>query len=151
MRDLEQGLEILMYAQLEHHRLRELVQAVKNMLSEIEFDANDRRGRRLVAARLQALRQELAGHFQLENEDGYLEEAVCRVPRLTRRVCYLREKHAPMLADLDQIIRDMDQGIEKDVHWRFDRFAHALWLLEAAENRVMAEAFGTSISGEEEV
>jgi hemerythrin len=86
----------------------------------------------------------LAAHFSEEEAGGLLEEAVCRLPRLSKEAMTLERQHAPLLEELKRIVccvEKSDDLMEKDVSARFREFVNELRQHERAENHLAAEAF----------
>lgn len=148
MRDLDEGMTILQHLCLEHRHINEVVCATRQLLAEaIEEEARSL-GREKVLQALKDLRRLLVRHFQEEEDDGYMEEALVRLPRLTEQVAALHRQHAGMLKELEAIIELARDKTTKAIRGRFQEFARRLLEHEAGENRVMAEAFGTDYSNE---
>jgi chromosome segregation ATPase len=58
---------------------------------------------------LRALRLRIQEHFQEEESDGCLEEAVSRCPSLAAEFAQLMQEHKRLLQALDALIRDCDE------------------------------------------
>jgi hypothetical protein len=88
----------------------------------------------------------LQAHFEEEAAGGLLEEAVCRLPRLSKEAMSLERQHVPLLEELHRIVSCVEkcqalQVHEKDLSARFREFANELKLHERSENHLAAEAF----------
>lgn len=148
MRDLNEGMMILQHLYLEHRHINEVVCATRELLDEAVEDRAASLARENVLQALKDLRRLLVRHFQEEEDDGYMEEALIRLPRLSEQVAALHRQHAGLLAQLKAII-DLSRDKPADVTREpFQAFARELLDHEAGENRVMAEAFGTDFFDE---
>jgi len=100
---------------------------------------------REAAAKLQHLRDHLAAHFAQEEEGGYLEEALSRVPRLGPQAAVLERQHAPLLASLNSLVQRACETREVIEGWSqlaadFRGFVKSLLEHEIAENRIVQAA-----------
>jgi hypothetical protein len=89
----------------------------------------------------------LKQHFAEEEAGGVLEEAASRLPRLAAEADAVEKQHEPLLRQLEQTVRqargeDGKGSSGRDLADSFARFAYALRVHEAAENRIAEEAFG---------
>ncbi|QDU98869.1 hypothetical protein [Lignipirellula cremea] len=96
---------------------------------------------------LEDLRTELMRHFQQEEEGGCLEKALCRCPSLGEEVREIEAEHPRLLHDLDQLIESTQNpwnGVEASrIAKAFENLAQRIRNHEAAENRILVQAFGT--------
>jgi iron-sulfur cluster repair protein YtfE (RIC family) len=100
--------------------------------------------------RLTALRAYLARHFSQEEQGGYLEESLARMPRLSRAVQDVLTEHPALLAKLDGLLERLaarDIGCEA---WRqagrdFEAFASHLLAHERNENAVLQEGYNEDL------
>jgi hypothetical protein len=100
-----------------------------------------------VRARLGALRERVAKHFRLEEQNGYMDVVRKRQPRLERAVLHLAAEHAELLRTLDTVIRESVGATELDARLR-DKIA--VWVErfhshEDRENRLIEDAFDLDI------
>jgi hemerythrin-like domain-containing protein len=96
---------------------------------------------------LVSFRMELAEHIRQEDDNGCLEEAVCRCPSLGPRVAQLQGEHLELLKSLDALLGGLGRGAEfaaADVASALGELAVTLRRHEAMENEVLASAFGLS-------
>jgi hemerythrin len=119
-------------------------------VQEVERDlmaASAARHAERIVRDLGRLREELARHFEMEEAGGCLEDAACRCPRLSGEIARLEREHPLMLRMLDRLVERAatgDIGCETDDFVEaFRRLVKSLHAHEAAENHVMAEAFGS--------
>ena len=107
-----------------------------------------------MARSLEAIRAELAHHFQSEEQGGCLEEAVARCPQVAADVEKTEREHDALLERVDELIarcqttavpsaakaQALDQELRQVVR---DLRRH-----EAEENRIMQRGFSVCLEGE---
>jgi hypothetical protein len=96
--------------------------------------------------RLTTLRDQLARHFAQEEQGGFLEESLNRMPRLNHRVKAVLADHPSLLAELDSLIERLSRPDIRQVSWEqahrdFDAFAQHLVAHERNENAVVQEGY----------
>jgi hypothetical protein len=148
MRDLDEGEVYLEHLRLEHRHLHQAIANTQEMLLEVLGEGAVNGRREVIVERLSDLRTQLAAHFAREEEGGYLEEAVIRVPRMTPELLRLEREHPSLLAELDELIRKAATIAPGKTMTGFREFQRRLTAHENAENRVMAEGFGCNCSDE---
>jgi hypothetical protein len=95
---------------------------------------------------LRHLRKTLQVHFEEEEAGGVLEEAICRLPRLTAEWHVLELQHGGLLDKLDGVIEMVEnqgfsgRGAEQIMHC-FHAFAEMLYDHEMAETRLLEAGF----------
>jgi hypothetical protein len=95
------------------------------------------------AAQLGTLRQHLARHFAQEERGGFMEESLCRMPRLA-------EAARGVLADLDGLLERLAARDSGGEAWRqaghdFEAFASRLLAHERNENAVVQEGYNEDL------
>ncbi len=143
MRDFSECQPFLVHLRSEHERLHADVREVERALAA----RSDPVALLKVLESLAALRDELVRHFEEEERGGCIEEAVCRCPRLTREATSVEREHPELLQRLCHLIERVggsDSGIDEQSVEDFQQFARSLNAHEAAENRILNEAFGYS-------
>lgn len=156
MKDYQDTLAFAVHLRAEHRRLHELLRGIetgwpargKRVLSESQTPP--------VIDGLEALREELARHFAQEEQGGCLEEAVCRCPSLTQEANQVEREHPLLLERLEGIIVRARSGLRtadvaRETKQDFKKFARQLHAHEAAENRILASAFGTHVEEHEAI
>jgi hypothetical protein len=128
-----------------HRELHRGVEAVEKGISAA-LPANDVAAWCDLPKLLQELRAHLKQHFAEEDEGGVLEEALSRLPRLAPEFSVVERQHAPLLRQMDELAQKAQNGGLTLDQWRsladeFGRFVYALRAHEAAENRIVDEAF----------
>lgn len=153
MRDCEICRPYVEHLRAEHRRLHGLLGSVRAALSEYDGTEGDRAF--VSAARsLNSLRQELQHHFSDEETGGCLDEAVSFCPRLSAEMNRIEEEHPEILASIDRLLGQFRAGPATTARWRaIERQLHDLFQTiqehEAAENRLLLEAFGVSVNGDD--
>lgn len=92
------------------------------------------------------LRDRLAQHFEQEEQGGYLEEAVVRVPQLASQALQLQRQHAEFLQAAGAMLEHARSTEAAPLVWAnlktdYVLFAKKLNAHEAAENALLARAF----------
>jgi hypothetical protein len=106
---------------------------------------DERRGE-AVRKMLTGLRDHLRSHFEQEEGEGFIEESVTRVPRLSPAARQVLAEHPRLLAEIDALLERLPAGdISRDV-WReasrgFAAFADHLLAHERSENAVVQEGY----------
>lgn len=134
----EEFLAYLTHLRAEHRELDERLRRI-----EREWTSEPTKAIRQLIRDLQALRRDLAHHFEEEDSGGCLEEAVSRQPSLGHEVDRLGREHPELLAKLDQLIDTLTKPDEAKEECL--RFAELLHDHEAAEDRILEESFGIDL------
>jgi hypothetical protein len=150
MRDFNDCKAIVEHLSTEHAQLQRAVQTI-----ESELHAHEKRDPGLIRDALVQLRNTLVHHFEEEESGGCLEEAACRCPSLAHEVTIIEREHPDILKLLDQLVaratRGSDGCTNADFVESFARFAKTMRTHEAAETRILEQAFGTVIANGNEV
>jgi len=93
---------ILGHLLAEHRELFTLLHNVRSTLAEPGERTAERQ--QALTAAVEFLRGHLHDHFKQEEGEGFLEEAVTRVPRLSSSAMSIKGEHQTLLAQLDRII-----------------------------------------------
>lgn len=137
----------------EHARLHQAVEAIHHLLDAKQGTAIDCAAVHEVTAAIVALRHDLQAHFEREEQGGYLEEAMTRVPDLTPQANQLQKQHAEFLQLAERMVADAQCGDQPAGVWQrlladYALFAKQLLAHEAAENRLLGRAFNEDMSGD---
>jgi hypothetical protein len=102
------------------------------------------------AAQLGTLRQHLARHFAQEERGGFMEESLCRMPRLAEAARGVLAEHPALLADLDGLLERLAARDSGGEAWRqaghdFEAFASRLLAHERNENAVVQEGYNEDL------
>ena len=132
----------------EHRELFQLISQAKSAFNDSGRPLSKRR--EFALATIETLRTHLADHFAQEEEGGFLEEAVTRVPRLGRRMEEILRQHPPLLAELDSLTAALaDSHLTaadwKDVAQQFETFVGHLQAHERSENAVVQEGYNEDL------
>jgi iron-sulfur cluster repair protein YtfE (RIC family) len=148
--DSQEYLAYITHIRAEHKRLREYLHLIEQQwtLHHQRPPAADAASE--VLNSLQALRAELAHHFEEEESGGCLEEAVSHQPSLSHEATRLEHKHPELLGQLDRLIErfralSRPGGSTDKIKQEFRRFAEQLHDHEAAENRILEQSFGIEV------
>lgn len=92
---------------------------------------------------LQALREQVGRHFAIEDEGGFLEEAIARCPGVAAAVTPLLAQHPELLSELDRLLDELTGGGPHDEWQRaFNQFIDRLLDHEQKECEIVGRAFG---------
>ena len=133
---------VLGHILVQHRDLHRLVQTVREALGPPR-----RAGAVRDAAR--ALRDHLAVHFAQEEQGGFMEEAIARIPRLSAAVTRVLRDHPDLLAELDRLIESLPVS-DSAAAWAiaasdFDAFIDHLYAHERNENAVVQEGYNEDL------
>jgi len=139
---------ILGHILAEHRAFHEELSAARAAFTSA--DRSEASGVRAAHACLATLREHLARHFAQEEQGGYLEESLNRVPRLSPAVKAVLADHPALLAELDGLIErlsrpDIPQSSWEQAHRDFDAFAQHLVAHERNENAVVQEGYNEDL------
>lgn len=137
----------------DHARLHQAVEAIHQLLEATEDAAIDCHAVQTVTTAIIALRHDLREHFEREEQGGYLEEAVTRVPELVPQANQLQKQHAEFLRLAEEMVADAQCGDQPVGVWNrlkddYTRFAKQLLAHESAENRLLERAFNEDLGGD---
>lgn len=99
---------------------------------------------------LRGLRDHLAEHFAKEEQGGFLEESVARMPRLGCAVAAIMKQHPVLLAELDKVLVALSSSGDQADSWRqagrdFEAFATHMLAHERSENAVLQEGYNEDL------
>lgn len=136
-------------ARNEHRELHGAVESIRRLLDETNAADVTAAQVNEAAAAIIALRERLSQHFQQEEEGGYLEEAIVRVPTLAPQASQLQKQHGEFLVTADAMLAHARGSAPPTSIWRelktdYERFAKRLQAHEAAEDALLGRAFNES-------
>lgn len=140
----------VMHMRQEHRRLDESLLRVEEQWARLITLADSVATLSQIVPILQALRAELAHHFEQEEAGGCLEEAVARSPHLSHEAARIEQEHGGLLKQVDHLLSELEQAAKRNLSLdlstaAFQQFAKELRAHEAAENRVLEESFGMEV------
>ncbi|MEI6257637.1 MAG: hemerythrin domain-containing protein [Planctomycetota bacterium] len=139
---------ILSHVLGEHRDLFRLMSCVRSAFAEADELTLGRCA--CVLESLHHLRDHLHDHFAQEEKGGFLEEAICRVPRLSAAVQSIISQHPGLLAQLDELINALDASSEPTPAWSraghaFETFSEHMTAHERAENAAVQEGYNEDL------
>jgi iron-sulfur cluster repair protein YtfE (RIC family) len=139
---------ILGHVLAEHRDLFHLLLSVRSALANAGPPTTDRRSE--VLDSMHHLRDHLADHFAKEEQGGFLEEAVARIPRLSAAVQSILGQHPLLLANLDRVIEDLeaspaDSGAWARANHDFEAFSARMTAHERSENAVVQSGYNEDL------
>lgn len=141
---------ILGHVLAQHRELHTLVSAVHARFEEADADRAATGWAAALRQPLQALRDHLHAHFQAEEQGGFIEESLARMPRLAAAAKGVLAEHPRLLEELDLLIEslpgaDISRLQRADLEAGFDRFCHHLLTHERNENAVVQEGYNEDL------
>jgi hypothetical protein len=96
--------------------------------------------------KLTVFNQQMRAHFDMEEEGGYLEEAVARLPVLSHNADKLIAEHAALRMAIDGVVKRLADVRDSIAEWNacreeFKRFSEQIATHEANENWLLHEGF----------
>ena len=132
----------------EHRELFCQMMAVRSALADKGTLSPDRVDAMLAA--LHALRDHLRCHFEQEEQGGFLEESIARMPRLGPAAAAIMKQHPALLAELDALITLLSAGAVSAATWEqvgrsYECFAAHMQAHERSENAVVQEGYNEDL------
>lgn len=133
-------------ARSEHRELHAVIERIHRELENTrEINASSERIAE-VTTLIVDLRDRLARHFQQEENGGYLEEAIVRMPHTAPQAMALQRQHGEFLATANTMLDHARSTEAAPLVWStlktdYDLFAKRLNAHEAAENALLSRAF----------
>jgi hypothetical protein len=138
---------ILGHVLAEHRELFTRMQGLKTA-----FTAPPPNAARAAAARaaLADLREHLRVHFEQEEQGGFLEESIARMPRLAPAATAIMRQHPALLAELDALIELLESGDISAETWAragraYEHFSTTMQAHERSENAVVQEGYNEDL------
>jgi DUF1680 family protein len=102
-------------------------------------------------ARLDQIHQHLKDHFQLEEQDGYMDAVLKRDPHRERTVAELLQEHHEMGETLEVLVKEAGAatGLDKSFGDRVRTWIHRVRDHESRENLLVQEVFNMDIAAED--
>ena len=134
----------------EHHDLHRNIEEIGSLL---ETTAARDASTELVGqalARVKGLCSMLRQHFAQEEEGGYLEEAIARLPSLAPQAAILQKQHAEFIETANKLIAAAEGASTPAGQWQamqegFRMCSKKLLAHEAAENAVLQRAYNVDL------
>jgi hemerythrin-like domain-containing protein len=93
------------------------------------------------------VRDHIASHFRLEEQDGYMDVVARRQPGLNRAIRHLGDEHAGLLEALDVLIAEASRATTVDDRLckRISAWLESVRSHEDRENHLIEDAFNVDI------
>jgi hypothetical protein len=134
------------HVRAEHHHFRRLIHDLRHAF-DVSF-VSPTIETNIAAARekLASFRTELLAHFAHEEEGGYMDEAVARLPSLSHNADKLLAEHASLRTSLDNLLKRLETAHKAATEWdacraEFARFVEQISLHETNENWLLNQGF----------
>ena len=137
------GKSFLSRLRAEHGRLDLLTEGVCDRLQRSQNTSWYRLDRPEVAAKLSALKEELARHLAEEQRGGCIDEAVCRLPSLSAAARRLTRDSDQLLLGLEQAMQAVEFGSRTEAEAAVDEFIDFLRLHEKHEVELVEQGLNT--------
>lgn len=129
-----------------------LLELLAGLLASYRAGTPDRGAELAARVLLGDLGRELPAHFELEERDGYMAEALAAAPRYQRLAGRLERQHASLARGIARIVDGAEAAGGSSDRWEelaldFRRFADALRAHEHAERDIMRDAFTDDLGG----
>lgn len=139
---------ILGHVLAEHRELHAAMTGIRSMLAAAEGPTDGRRAR--VVDGLKNLREHLRSHFEQEEQGGFLEESVTRIPRLAKAAGTILAEHPKLLSELDALIESTAKAEAGEATLEaccrgFNRFAGHMVAHERKENSIVQEGYNEDL------
>ena len=139
---------IMNHVLAEHSDLFQLVSRAKTAFADTGRPLAKRR--EFAVATIESLRAHLHEHFTQEEQGGFLEEAVTRIPRLGHRMEEILKQHPALLAELDRLTAALADSRLIEADWlkigrQFAAFVDHLQAHERSENAVVQEGYNEDL------
>jgi len=137
---------ILGHVLAQHRELYELVSALRAALDQPYTPERRGAAHRLLGE----LRTHLRRHFDQEERGGFLEEAICRLPRLSGAVQHILDDHEKLLAEIDGLLKELAARDHDAETWsatgrHFAAFAAHLSVHERNEHAVVQDGYNEDL------
>jgi hypothetical protein len=131
----------------QHRELHDLLLEARGAF-EVPAEGGD--ATRSARRRLELLRDYLARHFAQEEEGGFLEESLARMPRLAAAARQVLDEHPALLMELDGLLdrlaaRDIGGDAWQQAGRAFAEFAARLLAHERNENAVVQQGYNEDL------
>ena len=145
---------ILGHILAEHHELFAQITAVRTAFADPDACGPDESRcaacRATVLASLHIVREHLRSHFAHEEEGGFLEESIARMPRLAANANVILSQHPALLAEVDAVISKLSTGDRSQAVWKqagcdFESFATHIMSHEKLENSVIQDGYNEDL------
>lgn len=139
----------------EHRELQGLVHQVRRALA-VAARANWREVTIApLVESLNNLKERMEDHFQKEEVDGYLDEALIQAPRFTHQAECLLTQHPQMLKQMDALFAEIPRCRQRPECWckfkeQVQETLQEVLAHEAAENQILERAYNTTLDGDDE-
>ncbi|NBW97697.1 MAG: hypothetical protein EBR28_13470 [Planctomycetia bacterium] len=139
---------ILGHVLAEHRELFTRMQTLKKAFADHPRPTDERFAE--IRAAVVDLRDHLRTHFEQEEQGGFLEESIARMPRLAAAATAIVRQHPALLAELDALIARMTGDAVSRQGWAeagrdFEHFAATMWEHERSENTVVQEGYNEDL------
>ena len=99
---------------------------------------------------LQILREHLRSHFAHEEDGGFLEESIARMPRLAASANVILSQHPALLAEIEAVLLKLSTGKGSPAVWKhagdeFESFATHMMAHEKLENSVIQDGYNEDL------
>jgi hypothetical protein len=128
--------------QCEHRELAHSIRVIDQLFpQQSDSESWDEKSKQL-NEQLSSLRKRLEQHFHQEETEGYLDEAVCTLPRLSIEANQIKNQHPALLRELDKLLNDSRHVHPNTEAWdriaeQYRVFAKHVLQHEAAEIHVL--------------
>jgi iron-sulfur cluster repair protein YtfE (RIC family) len=133
----------------EHRELQRMVGTLRERLS-LPADEISEADYQAGLEDLKRLKARLEAHFEQEEQGGYFDEAISRLPRIAPQAASLQKQHGEFVRVVSEILSPPQGRGTRHEHWRrmqteFKQFARKLMAHERVEDEILGRAFNVEV------
>jgi hypothetical protein len=136
--------------QADHQEMETLARTLRGSLAAGERQRWSADGTYVVIRELSRMQEHLERHFALEEEGGYLEEALAMAPRLGPQASKLLAQHAEFKQAMFKLVAAAERSRKTPALWprlarQIEELLKRLEAHESAENRIIQAGFNVDL------
>ena len=136
--------------QSEHREVAHSIRAIDQLFEQGAHSEAGNEKTKLLNEHLTSLRERLERHFHQEEMEGYLDEAVATLPRLSSEANQIKNQLLALLGELDELLENSRGMHPTEEAWNqmakeYRVFAEHVLQHEAAEIRVLQKGYNEEL------
>jgi hypothetical protein len=134
------------HVEAEHRHFGRMIHEIRHAFEVPVESGNVAAAAAVARDKLTVFNQQMRAHFEMEEDGGYMEEAVARLPVLSHNADKLIAEHAILRMAIDHLVKHLETVGDSATEWyacrdEFTRFAEQIAAHEANENWLLHEGF----------
>jgi hypothetical protein len=134
------------HVEAEHRHFGRMINEIRQAFEAPVESGNVAAAAAVARDKLAVFNQQMRSHFEMEEDGGYMEEAVARLPVLSHNADKLITEHAILRMAIDHLVKHLDTVGDSAAEWNscreeFQRFANQIAAHESNENWLLHEGF----------